>query len=124
MTVELLLATCLHSIMADYEYDNSLSESSESIQSDIADFNEDLVRDYLDIFGYSDSSDGEDFEGVRFDIAAEDIWWTLGNQPYASADPDALTDVQQPGPTINTPAKATTLFYFQLFLEMIFFCGS
>ena len=63
MTVELLLATCLQSIMADYECDNSLSESSDSIQSDIAYFNEGFVRDYLDIFGNSDSSDGEDFEG-------------------------------------------------------------
>jgi len=115
MTVELLLATCLQSIMADYECDNSLSESSDSIQSDIAYFNEDFERDYLDIFGNSDSSDGEDFEGFRFDIAAEDIKWTLGNQPYASADPDALTDLLQPGPTINLPAKANALFYFQLF---------
>jgi len=43
--VERLLATCLQSIMADYKHDDSLSESSDFIQSEAADFNKEFVRD-------------------------------------------------------------------------------
>lgn len=120
--VERLLATCLQSIMADYKHDDSLSESSDFIQSEAADFNKEFVRDQSLIFlVILISNTDKEFEGLQFDIEAEDIQWTLWSEPSASADLNVLTDMPQPGPTINIPAKVKALL-FSAFWEMTLFC--
>jgi len=67
------------------------------------------------------SNTDKEFEGLQFDIEAEDIQWTLWSEPSASADLNVLTDMPQPGPTINIPAKVKALL-FSAFWEMTLFC--
>ena len=74
-----------------------------------------FVRDFIDIFGESDSSDDEEFEGFRFEMPDEVMEWTLDRDPSLSADPDAIDLPPQPGPTSDIPIDANAMFYFQLF---------
>ena len=103
-------------IMAAYEVDecDSLSESSEDDVPQIGDFSDEFVTDFLNVFG--DSDEEEEFEGFRFEMPPlDDVEWTLNSEPSLSADPDALDDLPEPGPTMNIADNANALFYFQLF---------
>ena len=48
----------------------------------------------------------------------DDLEWILNSE---SADPAALHDLSEPGPTIHIADNANALFYFQQIFGMIFF---
>ena len=88
--------------------------SSSDSDSNIGQFSDEFVADFIDVFGDELDEDGEEFEGFPFEMP-EQVKWTKNGQPTRSADPDLPENIPHPGSQVSFPEGAKAIDYFQLF---------